>query len=128
MTYVCLFSATWTPDSITALLPRLLKIVPRLSIQVEKQLIWADARSLRLEDVISHLIAASAQQDDIIVQASSSVVPIAAEVAARFSREIAPSPAVIAHSTTVPAPTTILPGREREFLAPQPIFMLEPSP
>lgn len=124
MTYVCLYSSTWTADSITGLLPRLLKIVPRLSIEVERQLIWADARSLMAKDVIIDLIAASIQQDNSIPQVGVSLVPITAEVAARFSREIALSPAA---ATTHPT-TTVLPGREREFLAPQPIFMLEPSP
>ena len=124
MTYICLWSSSWTPDSITGLLPRLLKIVPRLSIEVERQLIWADVRSLKARDVIIDLIAASIQQDNTIPQVGVSFVPITAEVAARFSREIAPSPA----AETAHPRTTVLPGRESEFLAPLPIFMLEPSP
>ena len=87
-------------------------------------MIWADARSLKARDVIIDLIAASIQQDNTIPQVGISLVPITAEVAARFSREITPSPA----AETAHPRTTVLPGRESEFLAPLPIFMLEPSP
>src|SRR6266536_749877 len=113
MTYICLWSSSWTPNSITSLLPKLLKIVPRLSIEVERQLIWADARSLSEEDVTADLLTATAHQGNIIVQVGLSLVQIAAQVAARYSREIALQPAVGATR-----PTTILPGQEREFLAP----------
>ncbi len=112
MTYVCMWSSSWTPSSITGLLPELLKIVPRLSVEVERRLIWADASSLGGGDIAQELLTASKQQGVTNTQVGVSRVPIVAEVAAR----------------SFPATIIVLPGREREFLDPQPVSVLGPSP
>jgi hypothetical protein len=41
MTFACLWSSSFTSESMTSLVPALLKIVPRLSVDVERRLIWA---------------------------------------------------------------------------------------
>lgn len=116
MTFICLWSSAWTAESITALVPGLLKIVPRLSLEVERRMIWADARSLSPGETSTDLLTLLRQHGGNEAQVGVSMVPIAAEVAAHFHHLIP--------STTIIVP----PGTEREFLNPQPISVLEPSP
>jgi hypothetical protein len=112
MTFICLWSSSWTPESITGLVPALLKIVPRLTLEVERRLIWADSRSLAVGEIADKLLSSLEQQGATNAHIGASIVPIIAEVAARY-----------------PSATTIIsPGREREFLDPQPVTVLGPSP
>ena len=113
MTFICLWNSSWTPESITALVPGLLKIVPRLSLEVGRRLIWADSRSLAVGEITGRLLSSlEEQQGATSAHIGASIVPIVAEVAARY-----------------PSVTTIIsPGREREFLDPQPVAVLGPSP
>jgi hypothetical protein len=115
MTFACLWSSSFTSESMTGLVPALLKIVPRLSVDVERRLIWADARSLPVPEITRQIVAASAQYKVSNAQLGLSSIPIVAEVAARL--------------TGLPSATMLIPyGKEREFLDPQPITVLGPSP
>jgi len=77
-------------------------------------LIWGDGRSLPVGEVCHHLLTSLKQQGVNNAQAGASLVPIAAQVAALI---------------TTPSSTIIIkPGGEREFLDPQPITVLAPSP
>ncbi len=115
MTFACLWSSSFTPESMTGLIPALLKVVPRLSVDVERQLIWADARSLPTGEISRQIATVSAQHQVNNAQLGLSRIPIAAEVAARI--------------TQLPLATMLIPpGKEREFLDPQPVTVLAPSP
>jgi hypothetical protein len=115
MTFACLWSSSFTPELMTGLVPALLKAVPRLSVEVERRLIWADARNLPAEEISHQIVTASAQYGTSNAQLGLSIVPIVAEVAAKF--------------TQLPSATTLVPpGHEREFLDPQPVTVLAPSP
>ena len=114
MTIVCLWSSTWTVESMTGISPSLLKVVPRLSVEAERRLIWADARSLPAREVCSNLISSLNHQGVTNAQCGASNAPIAAEIAALVAT---PSTSVIIET-----------GREREFLDPQSVTVLSPSP
>lgn len=126
MTFICLWSSSWTPESMTGLAPGLLKIVPRLSLEAERRLIWADARSLSSKETSANIATLLQQQGVTNAHIGVSIIPIAAEVAARFPDF--KSPALTETDAPPPAATMISPGREREFLDPQPIAVLGPSP
>jgi hypothetical protein len=114
MTFACLWSSTWTTESITGFSPSLLKVVPRLSVETERRLIWADARSLPIEGVCADLLSTLEQQGVSNARCGASPTPIAAEIAAL---------------TAAPSATVIIEiGRVREFLDAQPVSVLGPSP
>ena len=98
----------------TGFLPSLLKVVPRLSVDGGRGLIWADGRSLPIAEVCALLLTSLKQQGVNNVQAGASLVPIAAQVAALITT---PSSSII-----------IRPAGEQEFLDPQPVTVLAPSP
>jgi hypothetical protein len=115
MTYICLWNSSWTSESMIGLSPSFLKVVPRLSLEGERRLIWADSRSLSPSETAASLLTVLKQCQITGAQVGVSIVPIAAEIAARH-------PAL---SSTV---TIISLGDERKFLAPQPVGVLGPSP
>ena len=80
----------------------------------ERRLIWADARSLPITNVCSDLLSALKQQGVSNAQCGASRTPIAAQIAAL--------------TATTSAPVIIELGHEREFLNPQPVTVLGPSP
>lgn len=124
--FVCL----WTPAAFPALplfadeevpqesellkelVPQLLQVAPRVTIGA-KGVVWADARGLNAELLARDLIAVFRDHNVEKIRAVISLVPIAAEVAALHG-----SGGLI----TIPI------GSEREFLAPFPIGVLDPSP
>src|SRR6476619_6009815 len=107
MTFVCLWSSTWTAEIMTRISPSFLKVVPRVSVVAERRLIWADARSLPVTDVCSDLISSLEQQGVSNAQCGASRTPIAAEIAAL--------------TATTSTPVIVRLGQEREFLDPQPV-------
>jgi len=115
MTFICLWNSKWTSGSVIGLSPYLLKVVPRLSLEGERGLVWADARSLSAAGIISNLLSVLEQYSVINTQVGASIIPIAAEIAARYP----------ANSSFV---TTVAVGAERPFLDPQPVAVLAPSP
>jgi hypothetical protein len=116
MTFICVWNSKWTSESVIGLSPHLLKVVPRLFLEGERGLIWADARSLSPRKVAVHLLAVLEQCHVSNTKIGVSIVPIAAEIAARYG------------SKTTPAITLISLGDERKFLDPKPVTVLGPSP
>src|SRR5512141_1651307 len=117
MTFICLSCSSWTADSIIGLSPSLLKIVPRVLMAGESKLVWCDGRSLPVRETTAKILSALQQYHDSKAQVAVSMVPVAAQVAAQAQQGI-----------TASTITIIPPGTEREFLAPQPIWVLGPSP
>ena len=125
-----MFICLWTPAALPALplfaeeganqesellnelVPQLLNVAPRVTIGA-KGVAWADARGLNAELLAKDLLAVFRQHDVANVRAAISLVPIAAEVAALHGNG---------------GLITIAVGSEREFLAPFPIGVLDPSP
>jgi len=125
-----MFICLWTPAALPALplfaeeganhesqllkelVPQLLNVAPRVTIGA-RGVVWADARGLNAELLARDLIAHFHQHDVAKVRAAISLVPIAAEVAALHGNS---------------GLITISVGSEREFLAPFPIGVLDPSP
>jgi hypothetical protein len=125
-----MFICLWTPAALPALplfaeeeanqesellkelVPQLLNVAPRVTIGA-KGVVWADARGLNAELLARDLLAVFHRHDVAKVRAGISLVPIAAEVAALHGNG---------------GLITISVGSEREFLAPFPIGVLDPSP
>ena len=115
MTFICLWNSSWTSESMIGLSPHLLKLVPRLSLDGERRLIWADSRSLSPREISTSMRTVLKQCQDTDAQIGVSIIPIAAEIAARH-------PDISSTATLVPF------GDERKFLGPKPVTVLGPSP
>ncbi len=120
MTFICIWSPGWAAGSeIVRLAPAVLKVVPRVSLDVGKGLIWADGRSLNSERIGSDILSLLKQQGAIKAQAGLSIVPVVAEVAARFQGD---------DPNSVQSITSVVPGDDRDFLARHEVTVLAPSP
>ena len=109
--FVALRSPLFTPESLHELTPQLLTVTPRVVV-CRDQLVWADARGLSAELVVRDLLAIFDEREAAHVKMGVAATPIAASVASLHGRQ---------EITTVP------PGGDRDFLAPFPIAVLEPS-
>jgi protein ImuB len=126
MTFVCL----WTPDAapyppaigtditpendlLQRLVPSLLGVAPRVMLGANG-IVWADARGMSAESLARDLLGVFHEKDVKRVRAATSITPISAEVAAR-------------HGHGKNGLVAIAPGSEREYLAPFPVGVLEPS-
>jgi hypothetical protein len=126
MTFVCL----WTPDAapyppaigtditpendlLQRLVPSLLGVAPRVMLGANG-IVWADARGMSAESLARDLLDVFHEKEVKRVRAATSITPISAEVAAR-------------HGNGKDGLVTIAPGSEREYLAPFPVGVLEPS-
>jgi protein ImuB len=109
--FIALRSSLFNPDSLHALTPQLLTVTPRIVV-CRDQLVWADARGLNADIVVRDLLALFDERESAHLKAGVAATPIAASVAAMYG----------AHQvTTVPL------GGDRDFLAPFPVSVLEPS-
>jgi len=77
-------------------------------------IVWADARGMSAESLARDLLDVFHEKDVKKVRAATSITPICAEVAAR-------------HGYGKTSLVAIAPGSEREYLAPFPVGVLEPS-
>ena len=117
MTFICLWSpattATATQESelLHKLIPSLLGAAPRVMLGVNG-MVWADARGMSAEPLARDLLQLFHDNGVEKVSVAVSLAPICAEVAARYGKG-----ALIA----------IPPGSERDYLAPHPVGVLEPS-
>jgi protein ImuB len=115
MTFICLWSpaATATQESelLHKLIPSLLSAAPRVVLGVNG-MVWADARGMSAEPLARDLLQIFHDNEVEKVSVAVSLAPICAEVAARYGKG-----ALIA----------IPPGSERDYLAPHPVGVLEPS-
>lgn len=119
MTFICMWNPDWASGPLDVWAAMALKVVPRVAVDSVKGQIWGDGKSLDIDDICRNLKTVLHHADAIKMQLGVSVVPVVAEVAARFrASEDASSEGI----TVVPA------GKEREFLAVQPISLLAPSP
>src|SRR5687767_57436 len=116
MTFICLWSPSLRTNPGEAekshnLTPALLAVAPRVMIGAGG-LVWADARGMSAEPLARDLVEVFQDAGMEKVRAALSIAPIGAEVAARhgdggFIR--------------------IPPGTERDYLAPYPVGVLDPS-
>ncbi|HXI97934.1 MAG TPA: hypothetical protein VNG73_03255 [Gemmatimonadaceae bacterium] len=126
MTFVCLWTPAAAPyppaigtditpenDLLQRLVPSLLGVAPRVMLGANG-IVWADARGMSAESLARDLLDVFHEKDVKKVRAATSITPISAEVAAR-------------HGHGKNGLVTIVPGSEREYLAPFPIGVLEPS-
>jgi hypothetical protein len=126
MTFVCLWTPAAAPyppaigtditpenDLLQRLVPSLLGVAPRVMLGANG-IVWADARGMSAESLARGLLDVFHEKDVKKVRAATSITPISAEVAAR-------------HGYGKNGLITIAPGSEREYLAPFPVGVLEPS-
>ena len=111
MAFLCISSLEWAAGSMDRYAMAVLKVVPRVTVDAGRRLIWADGKSLQVGDIcrnigteLNHIGASNAS-------IGVSAIPIAAEIATRAGG------------------VTIVPqGGEREFLSRFPVGVLLPSP
>jgi protein ImuB len=126
MTFVCLWTPAAAPyppaigtditpenDLLQRLVPLLLGVAPRVMLGANG-IVWADARGMNAESLARDLLGVFHEKDVKKVRAATSITPICAEVAAR-------------HGHGKKGLVAIRPGSEREYLAPFPVGVLEPS-
>jgi protein ImuB len=126
MTFVCLWTPAAAPyppaigtditpenDLLQRLVPSLLGVAPRVKLGANG-IVWADARGMNAESLARDLLDVFHEKDVKNVRAATSITPISAEVAAR-------------HGNGRNGLVAIAPGSEREYLAPFPVGVLEPS-
>jgi protein ImuB len=119
MRYASLWSPGWSTgaESVPELAAAFLEVVPRVVVE-RRGVIWADLRGLPGERTAAALLAiASELSPDDVVRGGLAAVPFVAEVAARGG-------ASGGASGGTAALCVVEPGREREFLAPQPLSLL----
>jgi len=102
-------------DFLQELIPSLLGVAPR--VMLGNGIVWADARGMNAESLARSLLEVFREHRINGISAAMSMVPVCAEVAARYGRE-----------RKGEVPVAIAPGAERDYLAPYPIGVLEPSP
>jgi protein ImuB len=126
MTFVCLWTPAAAPyppaigtditpenDLLQRLVPSLLGVAPRVMLGANG-IVWADARGMSAESLARDLLDVFHEKEVKKVRAATSITPISAEVAAR-------------HGYGKNGLVAIAPGSEREYLAPFPVGVLEPS-
>jgi len=126
MTFVCLWTPAAAPyppaigtditpenDLLQRLVPSLLGVAPRVMLGANG-IVWADARGMSAESLAGSLLDVFYEKEVKKVRAATSITPICAEVAAR-------------HGHGKNGLVAIAPGSEREYLAPFPVGVLEPS-
>jgi hypothetical protein len=125
MTFICLWTPAAVPLSfaigttavtpenelLQQMIPSLLGVAPRVMLGANG-IVWADARGMSAESLAKNLLGVFHEKEVKKVRAAISIVPISAEVAARHGRG---------------ALVRVAPGTEREYLAPYPVGVLEPS-
>jgi hypothetical protein len=113
MTFICIWSpaAARENELLQQLVPSLLGVAPRVLLGTNG-IFWADARGMSAEPLARDLLGVFHERAVEKVRAALSISPICAEVAARHGK-----------GTLVGIP----PGTERDYLAPFPVGVLEPS-
>ncbi|HUQ98100.1 MAG TPA: hypothetical protein VM166_01520 [Gemmatimonadaceae bacterium] len=117
MTFICLWSpATAATDGkendlLQKIVPLLLGVAPRVLIGANG-IVWADARGMSAEPLARDLLTVFRDNGVDQVRAALSIVPVCAEVAARYGNG---------------GMIVIEPGTEREYIARFPVGVLQPS-
>ncbi len=130
MTFICLWTPAAAPlppvigatiiarenELLQQLIPSLLGVAPRVMLGAGG-IVWADARGMNAEPLAKNLLDVFHEKGVEKARAAISLVPICAEVAARYGR---------GNGRDKRALITISPGSERDCLARYPIGVLEP--
>jgi protein ImuB len=113
MTFICLWSPATShqSDLIQRLIPSLLGAAPRVMLG-GNGIVWADARGMSAEPLARDLLQVFHDNGIEKVRAALSIAPICAEVAVRYGKG---------------ALVSIPLGSERDYIAPHPVGVLEPS-
>ncbi len=113
MTFICIWSPAAVREKklLQELIPSLLRAAPRVLLGANG-IVWADARGMSAEPLARDLLEVFHEKGVEKVRAALSISPICAEVAAHYGT-----------GTLIGIP----PGTEREYLAPFPVGVLEPS-
>jgi protein ImuB len=117
MTFICLWSpaafavTTGESELLHKFIPSLLSVAPRVMLG-GRGMVWADARGMSAEPLARDLLQLFHDGGVEKVRAGLSIAPICAEVAARYGKG---------------ALIVIPPDSKRDYLAPHPVGVLEPS-
>ena len=114
MAFICISSPDWASGPIDRYGMAVLKVVPRVTVDAGRRVIWADGKSLQIQTICSQIGTELSHAGASKTPIGVSSTPIAAEIAARESP--------LDSLTIVPA------GQEKEFLAGHSIAVLMPSP
>jgi hypothetical protein len=128
VTFICLWTPAAAPfppvigativtpenDLLQQLIPSLLGVAPRVMLGA-RGIVWADARGMNADSLAKNLLDVFHEKGVEKVRAAISLVPICAEVAARYGK-----------GKDKRVLITIPPGSERDCLARYPIGVLEP--
>ena len=114
MAFICISSPDWASGPIDRYGMAVLKVVPRVTVDAGRRVIWADGKSLQIQTICSQIGTELSHAGASKTPIGVSLTPIAAEIAARESP--------LDSLTIVPA------GQEKEFLAGHSIAVLMPSP
>ncbi len=120
MTFICIWSSAWAQSpELLRFAPAVLAVVPRVSLDTGRGVIWADGKSLDTDKIGSILLSQLTQQSAITAQLGLAIVPVAAQVAAQYGS---------GNPHFLQAITIVVPGDDRDFLAGHAISVLAPSP
>ncbi|MGI8402893.1 MAG: hypothetical protein ACR2NS_15010 [Gemmatimonadaceae bacterium] len=114
MTFICLWSPAATVQEsafLHKLTPSLLAAAPRVMLG-GNGVVWADARGMSAEPLARDLLRVFRDGGVEKVRGAISLAPVCAEVATRYGKG---------------ALVVIPPGSERDYIAPHPVGVLEPS-
>jgi hypothetical protein len=111
MAFLCISSPEWAAGSMDRYAMAVLKVVPRVTVDAGRRLIWADGKSLQVVSICQNIGTELKHIGASNASIGVSSIPIAAEIASRAGG------------------TTIVPqGGEKEFLSRFPVGVLLPSP
>lgn len=110
MSILCLWSPVWRTGegSPAELVPLLLEEAPRVAMEAGG-IVWVDGRGMPAKRLAERLLERLSESGAAEVKAGLSMIPVAAEAAARSGRERL---------------TIVRPGEEARFLAPLPLTLL----
>src|SRR5688500_20395767 len=83
MSFICVWAADWGSIPMERLATGVLRAAPRVSVDSGRGHIWADGKSLELQEICHKIRTALSHLDTIKVRLGVSAIPIAAELAAR---------------------------------------------
>jgi len=124
MSFACLWTPHWPTGAASSaeLVQRALRITPRVTVDPQRNLLWADIRSLDALAIGRKLLAAAHRGGAAGARIGTAATPVVAEVAARHGAGHALARADLPALTLVPA------DQDRTFLASFPVGVLLPDP
>lgn len=111
--FICIWSPGWG-TKLERCAAAVLQVVPRVAVDVARGQIWADGKSLETAQLCRKVTTTIGQIDAINATIGASLIPVAAEIAAREAKD--------------KSPVIVPDGAEREFIVRHSIGALDPSP